>query len=79
MTACQCCGSESKRIQLFHLDYQRSASVDICPNCFTECLANAKALRALIGQISFLLARDGITVEDSSAEEIAKTIAEAHR
>lgn len=71
MPACQCCGSEVRRIQAFRLEYPGDASIYACPNCFSECLANARALRAIVGRVAFMLAVDGVTLDGVSAETVA--------
>lgn len=74
MPACQSCGSEVKRLQEFRLDYPHGRVAWICPNCFSDCIENAKNLRAMVGEVSLILAMDGGSMDGLTPSQVAHAI-----
>lgn len=74
MPACQCCGSESRRLQEFKLEYPEGRSAWICPNCFTECLENSRHLRSMVGEVVYLVVKHGKSIDTMNAHEIAASL-----
>lgn len=74
MPACQCCGSESKRLKEFVIDYKDDLFAHVCPNCYEECLGNAKAIRRTLSRVAFILAAARISIESATEVEIATAL-----
>jgi hypothetical protein len=76
MPACQSCGSEVKILREFKLDYPHGRAAQICPNCFSDSIESAKALRSMVGEVAFLMTMNGGSMDGVTPVQVVQAISE---